>query len=122
MHRPRKLPITRRGARRRGTAAIVPLLAALVLMAGPASAETKVDVATMFRINGCNEYKVAKVAEIEATDERLYVAWCAALTNYLAVIDCKHGACKPLKEPETRSPPTVDRGLQHPRLPTRRFR
>jgi len=124
MHRSRKPATARRRVPRPGGTLFASLLATLALATGPVAAETKIDVETLFRVSGCNEYKVQRVAVMEETGERIYVAWCAALTNYLAIVDCKAGVCKRLEKPEAHPRPrsTADPCLQLPPMPGRRMR
>ena len=51
------------------------------------------EIAEQFRAFGCNEYDVRLVAELEAVDEQIFVAWCATFENYLMELRCRIGFC-----------------------------
>ena len=54
-------------------------------------------IKVIFSRNGCNVTKVNMVAETDTKNEKIYVAWCASLYNYLAVLKCVQSRCRYFK-------------------------
>ncbi len=73
------------------------LFALIAVTLFPGSAATQIleyEIIDRFRYSGCNEYDIQEVAALEEENELIYVAWCAALDNYLMVIRCKEDICR----------------------------